>query len=77
MVTTEETIEEKEEKKCPVFKNPEFQVSIGAFCPVNRIGLKSYSDRNLPCPTKNDICYRISNVLQTKKIWDSKDCASY
>ena len=33
------------------------------FCPVNRIGLKSYSDRNLPCPTKNDVCYRINNVL--------------
>lgn len=26
MVTTEETVEEKEEKKPPVFKNPEFQV---------------------------------------------------
>lgn len=26
MVTTEDIIEEKEEKKAPVFKNPEFQV---------------------------------------------------
>ena len=27
MVTTDDTVEEKEEKKPPVFKNPEFQAS--------------------------------------------------